>query len=113
MSKTEELLKTLKDGQWDEGEAIWLEILEGNIESITPFQEAVNELWRRGQRERARELMDLTATACREAGKPALWMGVLRLITEYIPPNRPILDNFTEAFKQNICTPPLYIQMGR
>ena len=51
MSKTDELLNTLKGGNWDEGEALWLEILGGEIESIEPFEEAAHELWRRGQRD--------------------------------------------------------------
>ena len=98
MDKTENLIITLKSGKWEEGESLWLDLLEIGIKSVAPFQEAARELWRRGQQKMAMDLLNLTAVACSEMDNPKLWVDALRLVAEYKPRQKDLEQDYARAF---------------
>lgn len=91
-------METFKAGEWEQGQALWTELLGQGVNEVAPFKEAMKELWRRGQQKLGLELLNLTAQTYAESGKPKLWLDALRLLSEYNPADRNLIKNYTDAF---------------
>ncbi|WP_372366647.1 GreA/GreB family elongation factor [Candidatus Uabimicrobium sp. HlEnr_7] len=96
--KSFSLVQTLKEGKWEEGENLWLDILELGAIDISPLREAMQELWRRGQRERAQLLLEQTVETCRNNDRAELWLHALQLALKYGINFKNFKNQYAEAF---------------
>lgn len=96
--KSLSLIQTLKEGKWEEGENLWLDILELGTMDISPLREAMQELWRRGQRERAQLLLEQTIETCRSNDYAELWLRALQLALKYGISYKNFKNQYAEAF---------------
>lgn len=99
MDKAELLLAVLKEGDWEQGESLWLELLDAEISDVETFRKAARMMWNRGQRKRTTDLLELTSSVGREKNKPLLWLESLRMLVEYNPFHKGLSDALPEAFK--------------
>lgn len=96
--KGESLIRALKEGKWEESEKTWLEILESGSTDMSPFLEGIQELWRRGQRERAQLLLEQSIDSYSANGHADLWLECMQLILKYNMPYKNFKNQFAEAF---------------
>ncbi len=98
MDHFQRLLQLFKSAHWEEGQALWLQILEQELTTAKPLKEIAQELIKRGQQKLLQEMLAKSVQNLLNTHDLNLRLEVLHLFAEFRPDTREFMLPYMQAF---------------
>jgi hypothetical protein len=101
MDKIENLIMRLKEGNSQQIQTSWTQMLKENAATIEGLNQIIKILNNRGQKRLALDIIEETEKTCAEAKNFLLWTEVLKILAECNPSYKDLAIRYAYAFQKN------------